>query len=77
MIFLEIFSLGKFLWEAELVEPEALVADFWDQDGLVASLEVSGSEIEKVLPLILCGIKLSLCVFYHFNVMLSKTFFLI
>jgi hypothetical protein len=43
VIFLEIFSLGKFLWEAELVEPEALVADFWDQDGLVASLEVSGS----------------------------------
>ena len=47
LIFLEIFSFVKFLWEAELVEPEALVADFWDQDGLVASLEVSGSEIKK------------------------------
>ena len=51
MIFLEIFSLVKFLWDAELVEPDALVADFWDQDGLVASLEVSGSEIKNVLVL--------------------------
>ena len=29
------------------MDPEALVADFWDQDGLVASLEVSGSKMKK------------------------------
>ena len=29
------------------MEPAVLVVDFWDQDGLVASLEVSGSKMKR------------------------------
>ena len=31
------------------MEPAVLVVDFWDQDGLVASLEVSGSEMKLIV----------------------------